>query len=1214
MNLGNHRLLVHLGPGQPGDWYHAQDERTGESGRVLVRWRDNAPSAEWRMAERRLRLIQNLRNDAIVPLTHLVLDHESPHAIWAAPNGVALNDSLKERDSWDRSFILKLGSVVSAALVDAHRLGLVHGQLTAADIYLDGDAIQVDFAIAAALHENGTATVVSVDLPTSNAVPLQMGDPSTDIYSLGSILYRMLHGKDVVRPFELSFLGDSAELQSLESAIESMLASEREQRPTALETRALMTRLLNECSPQTHIRVDVARSTPVVLYPGDESTPVSGKQIGRFSLLKKLGEGGLGVVYLARDQSTEQHVAIKILHRRYTDTPRIVRRFKKEARLLAELQSPYVCRLIEFNEDAGLHYLALEYLQGQSLGKVLERHKMLPESLAVRIVADAARALAEAHGRGMIHRDIKPDNIMLVGAWSRLADNLEGREATVAAGDDIRVKLCDFGMARYIDQSASLDVTVAGLAMGTPLYMAPEQADGDTKVSPRSDVYSLGVTLFHLLAGRPPFLAKTIPALIGMHANEAPPSPLEFNPQLSPAIAQVVLKAMAKAPEARYADATEFLADLERLLRGEPTTLVVHPRLPEYHSSELLTYDWKWELEASPAELWPLISNTERLNQAVGIPAVDFFLQKVDSPGLGGRVDRFGTFRKAGVTNTWREHPYEWVEGSRMAVLRVYSEGVFRWFASIVELHPRAGGGTTLYHRVRIVPRGRFGRLVAALEVGFRGKRAVDAVYRRIDAFLTHLIPRLPETDAFVPQARGTVKDSRTRQRLVDQLAGAGVGLSLAGTLVQFLLQGPQQEVAHIRPIALAHRLQLDPDALIDACLVAAHEGILMLMWDILCPRCRVASSIQETMRAIESHGACAACNLDFELDFANSLELVFRVHPNLRASETGVFCIGGPAHSPHVVAQIRVAAGERLELALPLGEGHYRLQGPQLPYTLDFRAHPEARAIRAEFSLRQGPGADFPRTFRAGAQTLVLTNDHADELVVRIERVAPRADALTAARASSLPRFRELFPQEVLSGNQLVSIARVALLTTALADTAALYELGDARAFGVVHEHFRLLEGHIRKESGTLIKTIREGIVAVFHDPAAAVRVALDLQPLLERNDLTNTLQLRIGVHAGPAMVATLNGKLDYFGATVNLAMTLPEIARAGEIVISQSLSADADVHNLLRARGLSCEVLSDATENLPLYRLTTASPSSVAAQAVHPGIIKLPRKTPAL
>src|SRR5207302_10107944 len=139
------------------------------------------------------------------------------------------------------------------------------------------------------------------------------------------------------------------------------------------------------------------------------------------------------------------------------------------------------------------------------------------------------------------------------------------------------------------------------------------------------------------------------------------------------------------------------------------------------------------------------------------------------------------------------------------------------------------------------------------------------------------------------------------------------------------------REVARIRPLALARRLRLDPEQVVAACLHGTREGLLVLLWDILCPVCRIPSEVKDTLRLLREHGRCEACNLDFDLDFANSVEMIFRAHPDVRTTELATYCIGGPAHSPHVVAQVRVAPGERMQLDLELPEGAYRMRGPQL-------------------------------------------------------------------------------------------------------------------------------------------------------------------------------------------------------------------------------------------------------------------------------------------
>ncbi len=563
-----------------------------------------------------------------------------------------------------------------------------------------------------------------------------------------------------------------------------------------------------------------------------------------------------------------------------------------------------------------------------------------------------------------------------------------------------------------------------------------------------------------------------------------------------------------------------------------------------------------------------------------------------DSP-LAPGVAVSGSFKKAGFTNAWREHPFEWVEGKRMGVLREYTEGVFRWMASTTELQPRADGGTTLVHQVRLVPANVLGRMVAAVEVGFKGRRRVESVYRRIDAYVTRDRDSAPLADAFEPPPALRGRDQQRIRDGAERLIARDVDLTTVGLLADFLVQAGDQEVARMRPLALAQRLGLSPDDVVTACLLAAHEGLLVLLWDILCPVCRIPSAIEATLRNIKSHGACRACNLDFALDFANSVEMIFRVHPSVRPSEPATYCIGGPAHSPHVVAQVRVAPGERLELVLELSEGPYSLRGPQLPYTVALRVHPDTGAVRGELDLVRGPGPELPRTFRAGTQTLRLTNPHTSEVVVRVERTARREDALTAARASAHPLFRELFPFEVLEGNQLVSIAHITLLATRLENAAGLYrELGDVRAFGLIHEHFRLAEEQIRREGGALLKTVNEGLLATFDDPAAAVRVALALQPLLAKRIEARALRIAVAVHRGPAMVATINGRLDYFGNTVQQTVRLCQQAAGGEVRLTQPLAADPHVQGLLHTGRLACEVLSpsEPADALP-YRVV-ASP----------------------
>jgi class 3 adenylate cyclase len=727
-------------------------------------------------------------------------------------------------------------------------------------------------------------------------------------------------------------------------------------------------------------------------------------------------------------------------------------------------------------------------------------------------------------------------------------------------------------------------VTQPWVIVGTPQYMAPEQCTAGP-IDSRTDVYAMGATLYHLLAGRPPFVAATLHELIARIGNDRP-SPLQkFNPAVSDGMCHVVEKALAKSPEARYIHAGALLRDLEALLRGEPTSLTLHPQLPACDPREVLRFDFQWELESAPRQLWPYVTNTDRLDRALGFSPVRYTTRFDPERG----VRRFAEGRKAGMTEVGEEYPYEWVELRRMGVLREYSQGPFKWLVSVVELIPRAGGGTTLTHRLRLEPRGWMIRMGAPMGVGVRLRQDLGRVYRRIDAALTGKLGHPASGDPFEEPAVLSAARRRRLERLLDALGGRGVDPAVVERLGDFLAHAPAQEVARIRPLTLARHWGLDPDPVVAACLHGAREGLLVLLWDLLCPVCRLSSEIKDTLRALREHGHCDACHLDFELDFARSVELIFRAHPEIRDVDLGTYCIGGPAHSPHVFAQVRVAPGERIELDLALPEGAYRLRGPQLPWAVEFRVQPSAPTRRWDLNLSQGPPPEWPRTLRTGGQVLALANDHERELLVRVERTASRDDALTVARASSLALFRELFPEEVLSPGQLISIANVVLLVTDLDQPGDLYaELGDARAFGMIHEHFRLLDDAIRAAGGTLVKTVDEGVLAAFNDATAAVQVGLDLPGLLAQGATTRGLRLRAGIHRGATMVATLNDHLDYFGTTARQVKLLLSFARGGELVLTRPVAADPRVAALIQARGLEGKILpADRADLSPLLLL---------------------------
>jgi serine/threonine protein kinase len=899
------------------------------------------------------------------------------------------------------------------------------------------------------------------------------------------------------------------------------------------------------------------RELPGTPLPANRREPA---RLSHYRLLRKIGQGGMGAVYLGEGERDGARVAVKVLAREAVPDEHAIRRFQKEARLLAEVRHPHVTNLLETGAENGICFLVMDFVEGTDLRGLLAKYGPLPERLALQIVRDVAEALAEAHRRGIVHRDIKPGNILLSAAAVGDERPAEAVVAAVAAGCKPLVKLTDFGLARHVEQSASMDLTRTGAMLGTPYFIAPEQCTDKGEVCPATDVYSLGATLFEMLTGRPPFVAAEAVRLISMHCFEEPPDLRRLNPSLSDGAARLVARTLQKSASARFANAAQLAAEVDRLLRGDTNDVEAHPAVPAATGGVIETV-WEWDLASSPEQIWPLASNTERINCAVGVPAVEYSTER----DAFGAIRKVGKFRMGWAELEWEEYPFEWVEGRRLGVLREFRKGPFQWFVSIVELVPRSPSGTRLRHTVRIAPRGFLGRLLARIEVNLKGRRALDRIYNRIDMVAGGRLQGSPALDPFEPPARvrgAAAKRFGVRGELLQQ---AGVAADCSQLLVQFLKESPAQELARIRPVALAKRLGVPADRLTEACLHGCHVGLLELHWDILCPTCRISSNVTDTLAEIDRHAHCEACDLDFDVDFGNAVELIFRVHPELRLADLKTYCIGGPEHAPHVVAQARLSAGESLSLELALDPGAYVLRGPQLPYTVPLAVHSTTGAAHASLPLsREWDSKRFPG-LRAGHQSLTLENQYDRPILVRIERTIPRCDVLTATQASRLPLFAQLFPREVVSRDRLSDYAACTLLAVRAVNLAQLCDQwGEAAAYLKLGEQLRGLRQAIEARGGQVVREGDDQLLAAFPQTLSAVAAAFDLFESPE-DDSEPAIRLRAALHRGTALATSVNGRLDYFGRAITTARDLLDAPSCLPLVLSDELAHDPEVVALL-------------------------------------------------
>jgi eukaryotic-like serine/threonine-protein kinase len=264
---------------------------------------------------------------------------------------------------------------------------------------------------------------------------------------------------------------------------------------------------------------------------------------GRYRVLGRLGVGGMATVYLAEDSSLGRKVALKVMAERYAEDGEFVERFRREAQAAARLNHPNIIAVYDRGEADGRPYIAMEYLQGRTLKQVIQSEGPLPPERAVAIAMQVLAGLRYAHEHGVVHRDVKPHNVLV--------------------GDDGRIKVTDFGIAHAGDPQ----MTEVGSIVGTAQYLSPEQARGRS-VGPQTDIYSLGVVLYEMLSGRVPFEGDSSVAIAMQHVSDEAPPLRALSPQVPESLALVVAHAMLKDPSQRYGSADEFAADLDRVRRG----------------------------------------------------------------------------------------------------------------------------------------------------------------------------------------------------------------------------------------------------------------------------------------------------------------------------------------------------------------------------------------------------------------------------------------------------------------------------------------------------------------------------------------------------------------------------------------------------------------------------------------------------------------------
>ncbi|MCB0196977.1 MAG: hypothetical protein KDJ65_33830 [Anaerolineae bacterium] len=318
-------------------------------------------------------------------------------------------------------------------------------------------------------------------------------------------------------------------------------------------------------------------------------------------------------------------------------------------------------------------------------------------------------------------------------------------------------------------------------------------------------------------------------------------------------------------------------------------------------------YRWRWSLKSSPAQLWPYVADTERFNLAAGLPSIYFTELALETGGSR----RFGETSKFGISVRYEDHPFEWIKEREFSNLRTFESGpLARTYAHVrLEPHP---SGTTLYYDVDVTPANVVGRLGIPYQFGWQMYRDFDRIFRQIDRALQNQQPHM-----FTLPVTPLTPLARTRlERLSQTLIGQGYGSVQVQQLTALITDKSDLDLARLRPYVLADTWQAPRREILELFLDAAKIGLLQMHWDIMCPLCRGAKQTVPSLDQVQKGIHCSTCNIDFEANFSDNVELTFRPHSQIRSVDEAAYCIGGPMVTPHILLHQTLAPGETRRLS----------------------------------------------------------------------------------------------------------------------------------------------------------------------------------------------------------------------------------------------------------------------------------------------------------
>ncbi|MBO6585984.1 MAG: adenylate/guanylate cyclase domain-containing protein [Gracilimonas sp.] len=563
-------------------------------------------------------------------------------------------------------------------------------------------------------------------------------------------------------------------------------------------------------------------------------------------------------------------------------------------------------------------------------------------------------------------------------------------------------------------------------------------------------------------------------------------------------------------------------------------------------------YHWQFSLSASPAKLWPYVSDTNRIFRILGATPVSETSLSRSTPK--GSLELSHNKLKSYVS--WRQTPYIWEYPYRFGVSRHYKLGILkelRFSTEFISLDDE----TRVSIKIWVQPTNPLFSFIIKAYVEYIIKRRLAKYLQQVDESISKSL-RPYEISKPKKLVRGAERKIKT---IKAQLIENSKRKRIVNRLFDLIQLADDEELERIHPYSLAEYWGEKKYSVLNVFLHAAKLDLLDFSWDVCCPKCKSPKHTFRKMREARVHLYCNDCESDYMMDFNRNTHLVFTPHPLIRKITDKKYSLGGPQSKPHRVTQQSIDIGSERYPQIQLEEGTYLFRTHNHEGHLILHVREEGTDNITIFITDEE--LDGQEITISTNPNLIISNRSSEKAVCFIDKMNWKEEAIYASEVSSSHDFRELFSRETLKETSKVKASEVTMLFTDLMNSTELYvQEGDESAIGRVMGHFKIIQQIVAEERGGIVKTIGDSVMAVFWEPVSALKAVQRIQQIFTTStSMGDAFKIKAGVHFGDCTAVNLNGRIDYFGTTVNIASRLVDIASEKEIMVSEAVFNHPDV-----------------------------------------------------